>query len=289
MQVLRTRAEWRAATNAVRSAGGTIGFVPTMGALHRGHQSLLDVARGACDAVAMSIFVNPLQFNDPEDIARYPRPLEKDLDIAGAAGCDLVFVPEVTEIYPSFPEMPATTVRVAGPALGFEGADRPGHFDGVATVVTLLFELTGPCRGFFGEKDFQQVAVVTQMVRDLGMPVEVVPCPTVRESDGLALSSRNVRLSPEGRTHAAVFSRSLRLGKELLSEGVSVDDVETSMANEIAAEPTVTLFYAVCVDPITLQPVRQSDHNGEVQLLVAGEVDGVRLLDNMRAHRSDAA
>jgi len=283
VQVIETRAAWRAATDELRRSGRRVGFVPTMGALHEGHTSLVAEAHRSCEAVGMSIFVNPLQFGDPADLERYPRPLAADLERAAGAGCDLLFVPTVTEMYPDFPTMPATTVSVLGPALGFEGADRPGHFDGVATVVTLLFELTGPCRAFFGEKDFQQVAVVAKMVADLAMPIEVVGCPTIRESDGLALSSRNVRLSPAGRLAARCLSRALARGVALAEAGTPLAEAEAAMAAEVAAEPGATLFYAACVDPILLSAPRQVDVGTQVRLLIAAEVDGVRLIDNAPA------
>ena len=194
MRVIETRAAWRSACDEQRDASGCLGLVPTMGALHPGHLSLVAAARERCDAVAATIFVNPLQFGDPSDLERYPRPREADLELLEAAGCDLVFAPSVSEMYPRHPEPPTTSVVAAGAALGFEGGDRPGHFDGVVTVLTMLFSLSGRCCAFMGEKDFQQVAVTRQLVRDLELDVEVVGCPTVREADGLAMSSRNQRL-----------------------------------------------------------------------------------------------
>ncbi|HEY6430000.1 MAG TPA: pantoate--beta-alanine ligase, partial [Acidimicrobiales bacterium] len=196
-EVVETASRCRAVLDAARATGRTVGLVPTMGALHAGHVSLLARARAECDVVAVSIFVNPLQFGDPDDIAHYPRTLERDLAVCAEAGVDVVFVPAVTEMYPSWPATPATAVTVRGVSDRWEGAARPGHFDGVATVVAKLFCIAEPCRAYFGEKDFQQLAVVRRMVAELALPVELVGCPTVREADGLALSSRNVRLSPE--------------------------------------------------------------------------------------------
>jgi len=283
MKVIRRRADLRATTDAARVRGQTVGFVPTMGALHVGHSSLLDRARAECDLVVCSIFVNPLQFNDPADLERYPRPLEQDLALAEAHGCNVVFHPEVTEIYPDFPRMPETRVTVAGPSVGFEGGDRPGHFDGVATVVAALFEAVGPCTAYFGEKDFQQLVVVSTMVRDLGMPIEVVGCPTIREEDGLALSSRNVRLSPAGRVAASILSVALQEGANAVGGGESVGGVLDAMTACVATEPAASLFYAAVVDPMTLETPDALLAGSVVRLLLAAEVDGVRLIDNRAA------
>ena len=283
MEVVRTREDLRALTDAVRTQGSKVGFVPTMGALHPGHASLLHRARVECDLVVCSIFVNPLQFNDPKDLERYPRPLANDLALAEAEGCDVVFHPEATEMYPDFPRMPETRVTVAGPSVGFEGGDRPGHFDGVATVVAVLFEAVGPCAAYFGEKDFQQLAVVSTMVRDLGMPIEIVGCPTHREDDGLARSSRNVRLSPEGRLAAVVLSHALNAGAEAVARGASVAESEAVMQAIVAAEPAATLFYAAVVDPHRLEHPTSVQPGDSLRLLIAAEIEGVRLIDNCAA------
>lgn len=254
-----------------------------MGALHDGHASLFRAARAECDTVAISIFVNPLQFGDPTDLERYPRALEADVALAESAGVDLLFAPEVTEIYPDFPTMPETRVQVAGPSMGFEGSDRPGHFDGVATVVALLFSLTGPARAYFGEKDFQQLCVIRTMAADLGMPVEVVGCPTVREADGLAMSSRNVRLSAQGRAAGVVLSRALEAGQLALADGQNPPFAALAMARVVEDEPLASLFYAACVDPTTLTVLRSLAPGSPARLLLAVEIDGVRLLDNAPA------
>ena len=200
--------------------------------------------------VAVSVFVNPTQFGDPSDLTSYPRTLDADVAVAAAAGAALVFAPSVAEMYPDWPAPPATTVTV--PALGdrWEGASRPGHFDGVATVVAKLLAAAGRCRTYFGEKDFQQLAVVRRVVRDLSLPVEVVGCPTVREPDGLALSSRNVRLGPDERRAAVCLSRALPAGADGLVAGGErpADGVEAAMAAVVADEPLVDLDYAVLVD-----------------------------------------
>jgi pantoate--beta-alanine ligase len=216
-----TIAELRTVLDAERAAGRRVGFVPTMGFLHEGHVSLMRAARAECDVVVTSIFVNPLQFAAHEDLDDYPRDLERDAALASGADVDLLFVPSVREMYPDpVAGGPlATAVSVAGVSDGMEGASRPTHFAGVATVVAKLFSIVGPCRAFFGEKDFQQLAVVRRMVADLSMPVDVVGCETVREPDGLAMSSRNAYLSAEQRAAAPVLHRALRAGVAVVLAG----------------------------------------------------------------------
>jgi pantoate--beta-alanine ligase len=281
VDVVETAASCRTELDRVRPAGRVVGLVPTMGALHQGHTSLMARARAECDVVAVSIFVNPLQFGDPSDIAHYPRTLERDLAACAEAGVDIVFVPSVPEMYPSWPEAPSTTVSVRGVSESWEGASRPGHFDGVATVVAKLFTIAGPCRAYFGLKDFQQLAVVRRMTRELSLPVEVIGCPIVREADGLALSSRNVRLSPDERQAATVLSRALAAGRAALADGArSGDSVNGAMRAVAATEPLVTLDYAVVVDADTLEAVRTIADDASVRLLIAAQVGPVRLIDN---------
>ena len=245
MDVIETTGRCRRTLEGARAAGRTVGLVPTMGALHDGHISLVARARRECDVVAVSIFVNPLQFGDPEDIARYPRTLERDLVVCAEAGADVVFVPTVPEMYPTWPAPPSTTVSVRGVSEHWEGASRPGHFDGVATVVSKLFSVAGPCRAYFGLKDFQQLAVVRQMVLDLALPIEVVGCPIVREADGLALSSRNVRLGSAEREAATVLSRALAAGRAAVDTGErSGAAIVRAMRAVVATEPLVGLDYA---------------------------------------------
>ena len=256
MEVVESVAACRALLDRARGAGRTVGLVPTMGALHDGHTSLVARARAQCDVVAVSIFVNPLQFGDSEDIAHYPRTLERDLLVCEASGADVVFVPSVREMYPSWPAEPSTTVSVRGVSDAWEGAARPGHFDGVATVVAKLFTIAGPCRAYFGLKDFQQLAVVRRMALELSLPVEVVGCPIVREGDGLALSSRNVRLSAAERQAATVLSRALAAGRTALGKGErSGAALRQAMRAVAAAEPLVALDYAVAVDADSLEEV----------------------------------
>ena len=284
MDVLETVAGCRAALDRARAAGRVVGLVPTMGALHDGHASLLDRARAECDVVVVSIFVNPLQFGDPEDIAHYPRTLESDLFTCAASGADVVFVPSVGEMYPSWPAAPSTTVSVSGVSEGWEGASRPGHFDGVATVVAKLFTIAGPCRAYFGLKDFQQLAVVRRMALELSLPVEVIGCPIVREADGLALSSRNVRLSATERRAATVLSRALAAGRDAVANGERSGAALTrAMRAEVADEPLVELDYAVVVDADTLQEAATVVEPSAMRLLIAAQVGPVRLIDNSAA------
>jgi pantoate--beta-alanine ligase len=281
LRVVETAAECRQALQEARAAGTSVGLVPTMGALHAGHVSLMDRARAECATVAVTIFVNPLQFGDPEDIAHYPRTLDRDLAVCAEAGVDVVFVPSVKEMYPDWPAPVATTVSVRGVSEGWEGASRPGHFDGVATVVAKLFSIAGPCRAYFGEKDYQQLAVVRQMVADLSLPIDVVGCPIVREPDGLALSSRNVRLSPVERRAAVVLSRALAVGRSLLEQGVSVSStVAEAMRRTVQEEPQVRLDYAVAVGAHDLVAREVIADPAAVRLLIAADVGPVRLIDN---------
>ena len=217
LTTISTIAELRARLDAARSVGQQVGFVPTMGYLHEGHVSLLAAARAADDVVVASIFVNPLQFGPAEDLAAYPRDLDRDTALAEAAGVDLLFVPSLQEMYPDGPVR--TSITVAEVSEPLEGRSRPTHFAGVATVVAKLFAIVGPCRAYFGEKDWQQVAVVRRMVRDLSIPVEVVACPTSREPDGLARSSRNAYLTAEERAAAPVVHAALQVGRMAIDAG----------------------------------------------------------------------
>ena len=275
-------ADLRGALQAARDAGQSVGLVPTMGALHAGHRSLVERAAAECATVAVTVFVNPLQFGDGGDLAAYPRTLDADVALAEAAGATVVFAPPVAEMYPSYPAPPATTVHVAGVTERFEGASRPGHFDGVATVVAKLLAIAGPCRAYFGEKDFQQLAVVRRLVDDLCLPVDVVGCPTVREADGLALSSRNTRLSPDERRAATALYRALAAGAAAAgAEGTEAAAVRAAMDAELRRDPLVVPDYAAVVDPRTLEPVDVVA--GEVRLVVAAAVGPVRLIDNLAA------
>lgn len=248
MQVVRTVEDLRAVR---RTLPGPVGFVPTMGALHRGHISLVEAARGECASVVASIFVNPTQFGPNEDLARYPRPEAQDLALLEGAGVALAFLPTVDVMYP---EGNVTRVRVGGIAERLEGASRPGHFDGVATIVTKLFNLVQPDLAYFGRKDAQQLAVIRQMVRDLDQPVEIVGCPTVRDEDGLALSSRNVYLSPEERAQALSLSRGLRRAKAVYDDGIrDAPSLRQFVVDEISAQPLANIDYVSLADASTLE------------------------------------
>ena len=278
MHTVTTDDELRALVRAARVEGHRVGFVPTMGALHAGHRSLIAASAAGCGFTAVSIFVNPTQFDRGDDLAAYPRTPAADLAACEEAGADVVFLPDPDAMYP--PGF-ATTVHVAGPALPLEGAHRPGHFDGVATVVLKLLNLAGPDAAYFGEKDFQQLAVVRRMARDLDLPVEIVGRPTVREPDGLALSSRNARLSPADRTRAVELSRTLRDARDRLREdaGMDADALERTMRDRLA-DAGFAVDYAVLRDADTLGPVTP-DTTGRV-LLAAAWLGGVRLIDNVR-------
>ena len=277
MKIVRSIEQMRAASRELRRGGKRLGFVPTMGALHAGHLALVRAARGQSDAVCVSIFVNPTQFGPKEDFSRYPRPFEKDCELLEAEKVDLLFYPAVEEMYPPG----ATTwVEVAGMSDRLDGKSRPGHFRGVTTIVSKLFHAVEPDAAFFGQKDGAQVAIVRRMARDLDLDVRIIVCPTVREPDGLALSSRNAYLSVEERKHAVVLSRALsriqfhadkgeRRAAELLKIGKDV----------LAEEPQVRVDYFEIVHPDTLAPV--DDVSQGAMVAVAAFVGSTRLIDNI--------
>jgi pantoate--beta-alanine ligase len=277
VHAVETSAELRAAVAAARSGDAVVGFVPTMGALHAGHRSLLTAARRENGFVVASVFVNPLQFGPGEDLGTYPRDRHGDLAVLEADGVDLAFLPGEAEMWPAPPE-----VRLHVGALGerLEGARRPGHLDGVATVVAKLLHLVGPSRAYFGQKDAQQLAVVRRMVADLAFPNEIVACPTVREPDGLAVSSRNAYLSAEERVRAAVLYRALDAGRTWWAAG-SRDPaaIETAAEEVLAAAPGVETEYVALVEPDGFGQVEQAEA-GHV-LAVAARVGRTRLIDNV--------
>lgn len=276
-KVVERIAELRDLLDAERANGRRVGFVATMGFLHEGHASLMRRARAENDVVLVSIFVNPLQFGPSEDFAAYPRDLDRDLAICAAEGVDLVFHPSLEEMYPE----PNTLTVTVGPIGGIlEGKTRPGHFDGVATVVSKLFNIAGACRAYFGSKDAQQLVVIRRLARQLDFPVEVVGCATVREPDGLAMSSRNTYLKGDERRAATVLKRALDEGARLLGEGVTEPSaVQTAMAAVVNAEPLARLDYAVGVDPDTLEEAAEA--GGPVLLAIAVWVGKARLIDNV--------
>jgi len=265
---------WRAYARDQRRLGRRVALVATMGALHAGHASLFRRATENGDAVLATIFVNPRQFSDPADLAIYPRALEDDALVAKENGVDCLIEPTLEQMWPDYPSPTATTVSVRGIGDVLEGADRPGHFDGVASVVAKLFAITGPCRAYFGEKDFQQLAVVRAMVADLAMPVELVACPIVRDPDGLAISSRNYQLSAEGRATARAISQALAA----LGAPDTASNHRRRM-REVLDGSGVHTAYAEVVDPDTFAPSSDTDVGG-ARALIAGVVEGVRLIDN---------
>lgn len=278
MEVIHEIAEVRTRLDPCRARGDVVGLVPTMGALHAGHQSLIRAAAESTDVVMTTIFVNPLQFAPDEDLDAYPRNLERDCALAEEQGAHVIFAPSVSEMYP---EPIESTVSVGGHvSTTLEALSRPSHFDGVSTVVTKLFNIAGPCRAFFGEKDYQQLQIVTRMVSDLNMPVEVVPCPTVREADGLAMSSRNVYLDSAQRQAATVLSRALRAGIAAVADGVrDAGAVRELIEQMIHGEPLAALEYAAIVDARTLEipdPLA-----GDLRLLTAVRFGDTRLIDNL--------
>jgi len=273
--VVRTRSELR---DALAELPRPLGLVPTMGWLHAGHRSLFQRARGENETSIATIFVNPRQFNEAADYQRYPRNEARDLAICEEEGVDIVFAPGVEEVYPPGFD---TTVAVGAVARPLEGAARPGHFDGVATVVAILFNLIGADRAYFGQKDAQQVMVIRQMARDLAIPTEVVACPTVREPDGLALSSRNVHLSPAERVAAPVLRRALLAGRERWEAGErSGDAIRRAMSSVLAAESLATPAYVSVADGRTLAELDRLEDGAPVLLSLAVRFGPTRLIDN---------
>lgn len=277
MRILRTIAEMQAASRETRSTGRTLGLVPTMGAIHAGHLSLVKTAREECDVVAASIFVNPLQFGPNEDFARYPRTFEEDVKLLEQGNVDLLFAPAKEEMYPAGA---VTRVEVNGISDRLDGIARPGHFLGVATIVAKLFNIVGPDAAYFGQKDAAQVAVLRAMVRDLNFPLRMAVCPTVREADGLAMSSRNRYLSSAEREQARALIRALCKARTLADSGeTSAAALQSAMQASLAHEPGVDLEYAEVVNPETLEPLLDVQHGA--LLAVAARVGSTRLIDNL--------
>jgi pantoate--beta-alanine ligase len=274
--ILRTVAELRALVRGWKAKGETVGVVPTMGALHDGHLSLARRAKGECDRVITTIFVNPKQFNNPEDLKAYPRSEAADAQLLANVPVDVIFAPGVDEVYP---EGFITTVSMAGVAQPLEGYMRPGHFDGVATVVTKLFGMTLADRGYFGQKDWQQLQVVLRLVRDLNLPVEVVGCETIREGDGLAMSSRNVRLTAAGRTKAPVLYAAVTQAARDIRAGHADRMAIREAAEAMRAAGFDRVEYIELRDAETLMP--SDDPRRPRRMLTAAWIDGVRLIDNI--------
>jgi pantoate--beta-alanine ligase len=278
--VAKTVPEVRQRLSQIRAGQRTIGLVPTMGALHAAHAALIQRARAESDFVVVSIFVNPLQFGPNEDYLRYPRPLDKDLIICERMGADLVFVPSVEELYAK-----AQEVFVDAAHLGNHlcGAFRPGHFRGVTTVVAKLFNIVQPERAYFGEKDYQQLTMIQRMVSDLNFPIEIVPVPTLREPDGLAMSSRNAYLSAEERALAPILLRALQASSSAIEEAweIRASDAKAPALRLLQSDPRIRLEYLEIVDPAELQPV--TEISGEVRIAAAIWIGKTRLIDNLAA------
>jgi pantoate--beta-alanine ligase len=277
LKTYNTIRDMRAASRAAKRTGLRLGLVPTMGALHEGHLSLLRAAKASCQVVAASIFVNPTQFGPNEDLAKYPRPLERDRELLENGGVDLLFAPSVDEMYPNGAP---TWVTVEDLSDKLDGRSRPGHFRGVTTIVTKLFHAVEPDAAFFGQKDAAQAAIIRRLVRDLDFPVEIVICPIVREPDGLAMSSRNIYLDLRQRKQALVLQRSLMQVKQMAGTGERNAARLSAAAKEIfAAEPAVRLDYLEIVDPDSLDPV--NDVSKGALVAVAAFVGTTRLIDNI--------
>ena len=276
MKLCSTIPEARAACRAVRANRKRLALVPTMGALHEGHLSLVRAAKAQCEAVAVSIFVNPTQFGPTEDLSKYPRQFDRDRQLLEKEGVDILFAPSVDEIYPNGQ---VTWVLVEGLSEKLDGRSRPGHFRGVTTIVSKLFHILEPDAAFFGQKDAAQLAVIRRMVEDLNFPVEIVACPIVRESDGLAMSSRNAYLNPEERGRALVLQRSLQQVQHEFQAGERISAQLISAAKKVfAREPQVVLDYFEIVDPETLDPVERISQ--KTLVAVAAYVGSTRLIDN---------
>lgn len=281
--ILRNRDDLRATVAAWKAAGARVGVVPTMGALHDGHLALVRAARAGADRVIVTLFVNPRQFNSPADLAAYPRTEEADAALLAPLGADMLYAPDPDQIYP---EGFATTVSVAGLTEGLCGAFRPGHFDGVATVVAKLLIQTGADRAYFGEKDYQQLLVVRRMARDLDLPVEIIGCPTLRAADGLALSSRNARLSPQGRARAATLPAALhRAALAIGTGGAAAAEALAEAEAAILAGGFERLEYLELRRAADLAPA--TDRTEPMRLLAAAWIEGVRLIDNVAVAPTD--
>jgi pantoate--beta-alanine ligase len=277
MKVVYTAQQLRLSINSIKKPGGETGFVPTMGALHQGHLSLVRQCKMQNDLTVVSIFVNPTQFNDRNDLNKYPRMPEQDISMLQEMDCDVVFIPDEKEVYPE----PDTRVfNFGGLDLMMEGKQRPGHFNGVAQVVTRLFQMVAPQRAYFGLKDFQQLAILRRVVREYHLPVEIIACPIIRESDGLAMSSRNMLLTAEQRSHAAIISQTLFMARDMAGHHTP-GEVRQFVTHRIDGDPLLRTEYFEIVNDSTLQPVRSWDESGGKIGCVAVKVGRIRLIDNI--------
>jgi len=276
-KVFATCSEMARYRDGERAAGRTIGFVPTMGALHDGHRSLMERARVENDVVVASIFVNPTQFGPREDFSKYPRPFERDIEICGEAGVDAIFAPDPPEMYPAGFDTYVVQEKLVSVLCG---ASRPGHFRGVLTVCCKLFNIVGPHVAYLGQKDYQQTVVIRRMVRDLAMPLRIEVCPTVRESDGLAMSSRNRYLKPDERREALCLHRALQLARAMAAGGTADSaSLIAAMQEAVRASPSARIDYVAIVHPESLEPVARLD--GPAVAAIAAQIGSTRLIDNM--------
>lgn len=279
MQIIKLRNQLTPISNQLKAEGAKIGFVPTMGALHQGHISLVEASKKRANITIVSIFVNPTQFNDPKDLEKYPRPIEQDIRMLEAAGCDILYLPEASDIYG-----PVTQVTdkfdLAGLDLELEGASRPGHFAGVAQVVKLLLEITRPDILFLGQKDFQQCLILTQLINSLKMPVELVMCPIYREPHGLAMSSRNVRLNPQIRQKAGAIYTSLQYAAAMVNI-ITPQEIQQAATAALNTIEGFNVDYFLLLNADNLKPITPETPANRIVIITAVIVDGVRLLDNM--------
>jgi len=278
MKIFNSIAETQIYLKEQQKIGKTIGFVPTMGALHAGHISLIEASKQENNLTVCSIFVNPTQFNNPEDLKKYPRTLEKDSEMLQSVDCDVVFAPSAEEMYPSLPQM---KFDFGSLETVMEGKFRPGHFNGVGIVVSKLFHIVKPDRAYFGLKDLQQVAVIRRMVSDLSFDLEIIPCATLREADGLAMSSRNMRLSAEARALAPNIYKALQFAKDKLQGGASAKETQNAVASFFSTIPAIEPEYFEIADFDTLEPIAEARTQGKTAVCIAAFLGGVRLIDNM--------
>lgn len=277
MQIFHSKTELNSALNTLRNSGKTIGFVPTMGALHEGHISLVKKGRSECDFVVVSIFVNPTQFNNTADLEKYPRIPEKDVPMLESAGADCLLMPDVKEMYPEGAKSSDRSLPLGSLGEVMEAKHRPGHFDGVITIVRKLFDAVGECKAFFGQKDFQQLAVVRFMVKHENLPIEIISCPIIREADGLAMSSRNMRLNAEQRSSATVLSKAL-FAVEREWKSKSITELRELVSAVMDQEPTVKLEYFEIADRDTLETITEKRN---AVACIAAYVGDIRLIDNV--------
>lgn len=279
LEIINTLSALRERISDFKRSEKKIALVPTMGALHKGHISLIEIAKTRADIVVCSIFVNPTQFTDPKDLERYPRPLAHDIELLTAAGCQLVFMPTVQEMYPTFPEPEAWHIDLGSAEFVLEGEFRKGHYQGVTQIVKKLFDAVNPDLAFFGQKDFQQVLMIKNMVSYFNLPLEIISCPIIREDDGLAMSSRNIHLSPSDRTNALALSKALYFVRNNF-DTLKIDELLEQAQDMITKTNGVLLDYFTIVDGETLLPITDKSQQNKVAL-VAAKVGDTRLIDNI--------